>query len=108
PPPPPRTGLFRHWSSNRTLDAAISPTVGRRSGGDAMRATAAGLATPPPIGEHLPALFQEDEFAQRFVGALDEVLAPVFAVLDCLDAYLDPWLAPPDFVDWLADWVALT
>lgn len=73
-----------------------------------MRSTVAGLATPHPIGESLPALYQEDEFAQRFVGALDEVLAPVFAVLDCLDAYLDPWLAPPDFLDWLADWVALT
>ncbi len=73
-----------------------------------MRATVPGLATPHPIGERLPALYQEDEFAQRFVGALDEVLAPVFSVLDCLDSYLDPWLAPPDFLDWLADWVALT
>src|SRR5215211_4675414 len=73
-----------------------------------MRATVAGLVTPHPISERLPALYQEDEFALRFVGALDEVLAPVFSVLDCLDSYLDPWLAPPDFVDWLADWVALT
>jgi phage tail-like protein len=73
-----------------------------------MRSTIPGLATPHPIGEWLPALYQEDDFAQRFTGALDEVLAPVFAVLDCLDAYLDPWLAPPDFLDWLADWVALS
>jgi len=67
-----------------------------------------GLATPHPIGEWLPALYQEDDFAQRFVSALDEVLAPVFAVLDCLDSYLDPRLAPADFVDMLAEWVALT
>jgi len=73
-----------------------------------VRATISGLATPHPISERLPALYQDDEFTLRFVGALDEVLAPVFSVLDSMDAYLDPWLAPPDFVDWLASWVALT
>lgn len=73
-----------------------------------MRNTVPGLASPHPIGEWLPALYQEDDFAQRFVGALDEVLAPVFAVLDSLDSYLDPWVAPADFVDMLAGWVALT
>lgn len=72
------------------------------------RGTVAGLATPHPIAERLPALYQDDDFTLRFVGALDEVLAPVFAVLDSLDSYLDPWVAPPDFVDWLASWVALT
>jgi P2-related tail formation protein len=36
---------------------------------------------------------------------LDEVIAPVLATLDCLDAYVDPLLAPEDFVDWLAGWV---
>jgi phage tail-like protein len=40
-------------------------------------------------------------------AGLDEVLAPVLATTDNLDSYLDPWLAPPDFVDWLAGWVGL-
>jgi phage tail-like protein len=72
-----------------------------------MRGTVAGLASPHPLGELLPALYADDEFAQRFTGALDEVLAPVVSTLDCLDAYFDPALAPADFVDWLAGWVAL-
>jgi phage tail-like protein len=55
----------------------------------------------------LPAVYAEDDFTWRFLAGLDEIVAPVFAVLDCFDAYLDPALAPPDHLDWLADWVAL-
>jgi phage tail-like protein len=66
-----------------------------------------GLPTPHPIGDRLPAVYLENEFTQRFVAALDGVLAPVFATIDCFASYLDPWLTPPDFLDWLAGWVAL-
>lgn len=66
-----------------------------------------GLPTPHPLADRLPAVYLEDGFVQRFTAALDEVLAPVFATLDGLSGYLDPWLAPADFVDWLANWVAL-
>lgn len=72
-----------------------------------MRAAVAHLPSPHPIGPTLPGLYHNDDFAQRFVSAFDEQLAPVFACLDNLDAYLDPWLAPEDFVDWLAGWVGL-
>ena len=62
--------------------------------------------SPHPFGDSLPALMQqEDEFALRFTSALDEVLAPVMLALDNLDAYLDPMLAPADFLRWLATWV---
>jgi phage tail-like protein len=40
-------------------------------------------------------------------AALDEVLAPVFSSLDNLGAYLDPQLAPEDFMQWLGGWVGL-
>jgi phage tail-like protein len=50
-------------------------------------------------------MLQEDEFAQQLCAGLDDVLAPVLSTLDCLDAYFDPKLTPPDFLDWLADWV---
>lgn len=71
------------------------------------RGAAPGLATPHPIGGLLPALYQEDGLAQRFTAGLDDVLAPVLCVLDCLDAYVDPALAPEDFVSWLEEWVGL-
>lgn len=66
-----------------------------------------GLPTPRPIGAQLPSVLQEDDFCLRMVSALDEVLAPFFNSLDCLGSYLDPALAPPDFVDWLAGWVGI-
>lgn len=72
-----------------------------------MRGLVEDLPTPRPIGAELPAAFQEDEFCQRMMTAFDEVLAPIFSTLDCFDTYLDPQLAPPDFVDWLASWVGV-
>jgi phage tail-like protein len=50
---------------------------------------------------------QEDDFALRFTAALDEVIAPVLLALDNLDAYFDPMLAPPDFLEWMANWVGI-
>ncbi|AYN32741.1 MULTISPECIES: phage tail protein [Streptomyces] len=70
-----------------------------------MRGSVDGLGSSAPIGAMLPAVFAEDDLAQRFVGGLDEVLAPILNVLDCLPAYFDPALAPVDFTRWLAGWV---
>ncbi|MEU4569442.1 phage tail protein [Micromonospora sp. NPDC023956] len=60
---------------------------------------------PYPIAGFLPALLQEDDLLVRWTRGLDEVLAPVVSTLDCLDAYLDPWLTPPDVLLWLGEWV---
>lgn len=65
------------------------------------------MTTPHPLAERLPAVYLEDSFTQRFLAALDEVLAPVFTALDGFAGYLDPRLAPEDFLEWLAHWVAL-
>lgn len=70
------------------------------------RGAIAGLASPDPIGQRLPGIYAEDELTQRLTSAFDEVMAPVHATLDNLWAYFDPALAPDDFVDWLAGWVA--
>jgi phage tail-like protein len=70
-----------------------------------MRGHVPGLASPYALGPTLPSLYQEDSFAQRFTSAFDDVLAPIHASLDNLAAYVDPWLAPEDFVDWLSEWV---
>ena len=72
-----------------------------------MRGHVAGLASPYPLGPTLPAIYQGDDFAQRFLAALDEVVAPVYSTLDNFDAYLDPAIAPDDFLVWLAGWVGI-
>ena len=73
-----------------------------------MRGLIEGLQSPHPLGDTLPAMFQQDdEFALRFTAALDEVLAPIMLALDNVDAYLDPLTAPPDFLRWLAAWVGV-
>jgi phage tail-like protein len=73
-----------------------------------MRGTVDVLATPHPMGPSMPSVYQEDPFALSFLAALDTVLAPVVATLDNFDAYLDPYLAPDDFLSWLATWVGMT
>ena len=65
------------------------------------------LISPHPLGGYLPALYQEDDFAQRWTSGLDLVLAPIFGAMDNFEAYLDPGLAPVDFLDWLATWMGL-
>ena len=72
-----------------------------------MRGVVAGLRTPHPLGPALPALYQDDDFAQRFLDGLDEVVAPIYSTIDNFDAYLDPYLTPEDFLSWLAGWVGV-
>ncbi|MGI9824255.1 phage tail protein [Agromyces sp. Marseille-Q5079] len=70
-----------------------------------MRGSIPGLASSVPFITRLPAILQEDDFLQRMLPAFDDAIAPVLGVLDNLDAYLDPHLAPEDHLDWLATWV---
>jgi phage tail-like protein len=72
-----------------------------------MRALAPDLATAHPLGAALPALYQDDDFAQRLTQAFDAVLSPIFSVLDNGAAYIDPRHAPHDFQAWLAGWMAV-
>lgn len=64
-----------------------------------------GLATRHPLGRQLPAVYADDRVIQGITAALDDVLAPLLCTLDNLPAYLDPALAPDDFVALLAAWV---
>jgi phage tail-like protein len=81
--------------------------LGATTIGMPMRGTVERLATPRALVEQLPAALQEDDFCTRMTSAFDEVLAPIFNVLDCFPSYLDPQLAPQDFVEWLASWVGV-
>ncbi len=72
-----------------------------------MRGHVPGLTSPRPLGASLPGLYQDDPFTQRLTAAFDEVEAGVIQVLDCFAAYLDPALAPEDFLEWLGGWVGV-
>ena len=66
-----------------------------------------GPGVPVSLGELLPGVYQEDDFSMRWCSGLDEMLVPVFATLDCLECYVDPALAPADFLEWLSGWVGI-
>jgi phage tail-like protein len=59
------------------------------------------------VNDKVPALYQEDPLFMELCAALDELFAPMVTALDCFPAYLDPTLAPADFLDWLAGLVGV-
>lgn len=73
-----------------------------------MRAGVPQLQSPQPFLDTMPSVYWGDPLAERLCEAFDEVLAPVFATLDCFPAYLDPKTTPIDMLDWLAGWIGLT
>ncbi|WP_018681099.1 phage tail protein [Actinokineospora enzanensis] len=72
-----------------------------------MRGLTPGLTSAVPLLDLLPAVYQEDPFAARFLAGFDDMLAPILSTLDCVVDYLDPVLAPEDFLAWLAGWVGI-
>jgi phage tail-like protein len=65
------------------------------------------LVHPAPLVDGLPALYHGDDFTNRWLSVFDDVLAPILDAIDSFDAYLDPQLAPADFVDWIASWIGV-
>jgi phage tail-like protein len=55
----------------------------------------------------LPGLYQEQDFAMRFVGAFEGAIDPIVALLDNLQAHFDPDLAPLDILDLTTKWLGL-
>jgi phage tail-like protein len=70
---------------------------------------------------HLPALFQDDDFAGTFLLAFERILTGLAStdppnlprvppglerILDTIERYFDPASAPDEFLPWLAGWVA--
>jgi len=60
------------------------------------------------ISRPVPALLHEDPLFLGLCAAFDDLLSPIVAALDCFSAYLDPWLAPEDFLGWLGGLVGVT
>ena len=78
-----------------------------------VRLSAGPKATPPVASSRaylragLPAVYQESDFGMRFIGALEELLDPIVAVLDALPAHFDPDHAPRDVLSLLAAWLGV-
>lgn len=70
---------------------------------------------PPPaavsgrsyLRANLPAIYGENDFGVRFVGALELLLDPLVAALDNLPAHFDALYAPRDVLDLLMAWLGL-
>ena len=73
--------------------------------GLATRVAVADLVSARPMLTLLPAIFQEDEFASRWLEAFDVVTSPIDVSLDCFASYLDPSIAPEDFLIWVGSWL---
>ena len=80
---------------------------------DAARRAPGPKETPPVASTRaylrngLPSLYQDGDFGMRFVGALEELLDPIVAVLDALPAHFDPNHAPRDILELLAAWLGV-
>ena len=82
--------------------------------GTMMVRLSAGTKPTPPVASSraylragLPAVYQESDFGMRFIGALEELLDPIVAVLDALPAHFDPDHAPRDILSLLAAWLGV-
>lgn len=89
-------------------------TFGGAGFGTLMIQLASGPKETPPVASTraylrngLPALYQDGDFGMRFVGALEELLDPIVAVLDGLPYHFDPNFAPPDILSLLAAWLGV-
>jgi phage tail-like protein len=78
-----------------------------------LRVNAGPVDTPPVASTRaylrngLPSLYQDGDFGMRFVGALEELLDPIVAVLDGLPAHFDPNHAPRDILELLSAWLGV-
>ena len=63
------------------------------------------LGVASALRQAIPAVYQEDPLFMLLCAAFDDLVAPLVTAVDCFDAYLDPYLAPADFLPWLGDLV---
>ena len=69
--------------------------------------------TPPSasgrayLRDSLPSMYTDGDFGMRFVGALEEVLDPIVAMLDALPEHFDPDYAPRHILNLLSAWLGV-
>jgi phage tail-like protein len=96
PPPPPPPPV-------RTTPAAPEPA---RMSGPRPHLPAVPAAGPQSrYLEHLPIIFQEDEFLGRYLLLFESIWEPLEHRQDHVPFYIDPHTAPDSFLPWLAGWL---
>src|SRR5436305_7630373 len=78
--------------------------IERATGADPMPQPVSALGH---LRGHLPALYEESDFAMRLVSAFESVLDPLVATLDNLPEHFDAAYAPRDVLELLSEWLAL-
>ena len=56
---------------------------------------------------YLPAIYQDDDLMSRFLMLFESFWGPIDHQIANLALYLDPLMAPPEFLSWLATWLDL-
>lgn len=57
---------------------------------------------------YLPALFEESDFAGRYLRIFENLWEPLQHRQDHLAMYFDPRTSPPEFLNWLSGWLGLS
>ena len=57
--------------------------------------------------QYMPAIYQKEEFLGRFLMIFEDILSPANRILDNIDLYFDPMMAPESYLPWLASWIDL-
>ena len=87
------------------------PPVRRLRGNGVPRRTRRELSNGDGASSYMKYLapcYHEDEFLGRFLLIFESILDPLERMIDQLDLYFDPRLAPEALMPWLASWVDLT
>lgn len=69
--------------------------------------------SPVPLPErssylrHLPGIYHDNDFLGRFLLIFESILSPMDRMVGGIHHYLDPDLAPPETLRWLASWLGI-
>lgn len=59
------------------------------------------------IIQFLPSMYQKGDFLKRFLWIIQHIQNDASLKLDAINEYFNPWLAPAEFIDWVASWFNL-
>jgi phage tail-like protein len=57
--------------------------------------------------DHLPGIYQEDDFLGRFLLIFEHIFSPVEQTSGSTWTYFDAGLTPEDFLPWLGSWIGM-